>query len=133
MMWLRPGGCSRIIPASMWWRNCFGRRRIMAVRRFVALIAVAHRTRPLNDRTAHWVLMQPIRGAGGESAQNERSLRLPQSDSKSGCRSERRAHGPDHTAHFTAARRWVWMAQAGLGSPPCSLITEHGSMCATIF
>ncbi len=26
---------------------------------------------PLNDRTAHWVLMQPIRGAGGDPAQNE--------------------------------------------------------------
>jgi ankyrin repeat protein len=26
---------------------------------------------PLNDRTAHWVLMQPIRGAGGDLTQNE--------------------------------------------------------------
>ena len=26
---------------------------------------------PLDDRTAHWVLMQPIRGAGSDPAQNE--------------------------------------------------------------
>ena len=37
------------------------------------IVAMALRLipRPLNDRTSHWVLMQPIRGAGGDPARNE--------------------------------------------------------------
>jgi hypothetical protein len=37
----------------------------------IVAIALAHIQWPLNDRTSHWVLMQPIRGAGGDPAQNE--------------------------------------------------------------
>jgi ankyrin repeat protein len=37
------------------------------------IVAMALRLipRPLNDRTSHWVLMQPIRGASGDPARNE--------------------------------------------------------------
>jgi Ankyrin repeats (3 copies) len=37
----------------------------------IVAMALAHIQWPLNDRTSHWVLMQPIRGAGGNPAQNE--------------------------------------------------------------
>jgi ankyrin repeat protein len=37
----------------------------------IVAMALAHIQWPLNDRTSHWVLMQPIRGAGGNLAQNE--------------------------------------------------------------
>ena len=37
----------------------------------IVALALAHIQWPLNDRTSHWVLMQPIRGAGSDPAQNE--------------------------------------------------------------
>jgi len=37
----------------------------------IVAMALAHIQWPLNDRAAHWVLMQPIRGAGGSLARNE--------------------------------------------------------------
>jgi ankyrin repeat protein len=37
----------------------------------IVALALAHTRFPLSDATAHWVLMQPIRGAGGDPAQNE--------------------------------------------------------------
>jgi ankyrin repeat protein len=37
----------------------------------IVALALAQIHRPLNERTAHWVLMQPIRGAGGDPAQNK--------------------------------------------------------------
>jgi ankyrin repeat protein len=37
----------------------------------IVAMALAHIQSPLNERTSHWVLMQPIRGAGGDAAQNE--------------------------------------------------------------
>jgi len=37
----------------------------------IVALALSQIQWPLNDRTSHWVLMQPIRGAGGDPAQNE--------------------------------------------------------------
>jgi ankyrin repeat protein len=37
----------------------------------IVALALAHIQLPLNERTSHWVLMQPIRGAGDDPAQNE--------------------------------------------------------------
>jgi ankyrin repeat protein len=37
----------------------------------IVAMALAHIQWPLNERTSHWVLMQPIRGAGADPAQNE--------------------------------------------------------------
>lgn len=37
----------------------------------IVAMALTHIPWPLNDRTAHWVLMQPVRGAGDDPARNE--------------------------------------------------------------
>ena len=37
----------------------------------IVAMALTHVQWPLNDGTSHWVLMQPIRGAGGDPARNE--------------------------------------------------------------
>ena len=37
----------------------------------IVAMALPHIQWPLDDRTSHWVLMQPIRGAGGDPARNE--------------------------------------------------------------
>jgi hypothetical protein len=77
----------------------------------IVALSLSHTHRPLNDRTAHWVDAANS-WRGGRSGPKQRSLRLPRSDSPSGRRSERRAHGRDRTALYGGAR-WSGWRQPG--------------------
>lgn len=58
---------------------------------------------PLNDRTSHWVLMQPIRGAGNDPAQNEGHFASLDLILRKGIDPNVARMGAT-TLHFTAAR-----------------------------
>jgi ankyrin repeat protein len=58
---------------------------------------------PLNERTSHWVLMQPIRGAGGDPAENEGHFASLDMILRKGIDPNVTRIGAT-TLHFTAAR-----------------------------
>jgi ankyrin repeat protein len=89
----------------------------------IVALALAHIQWPLNDRTAHWVLMQPIRGARGNPAQNEGhfaslDLILRQSINPNVARMGAT------TLHFTAARGGLDGASRARFA---SMLIDHGA------
>jgi ankyrin repeat protein len=89
----------------------------------IVAMALEHIQWPLNDRTAHWVLMQPIRGAGGNPAQNEGhfaslDLILRQSVNPNVARMGAT------TLHFTAARGGLDGASRARFA---SMLIDHGA------
>jgi ankyrin repeat protein len=89
----------------------------------IVAMALEHIQWPLNDRTAHWMLMQPIRGAGGNPAQNEGhfaslDLILRQSINPNVARMGAT------TLHFTAARGGLDGASRARFA---SMLIDHGA------
>ena len=69
----------------------------------IVAMALTHIQWPLNDRTSHWVLMQPIRGAGGDPARNEGHFASLDLILREGVDPNVARMGAT-TLHFTAAR-----------------------------
>ena len=69
----------------------------------IVALALSRVHRPLGDRTAHWVLMQPIRGAGGDPVQNEGQFACLSLILREGVDPNVARMGAT-TLHFTAAR-----------------------------
>ena len=69
----------------------------------IVALALAHIQLPLNDPTSHWVLMQPIRGAGGDPAKNEGHFASLDLILREGVDPNVARMGAT-TLHFTAAR-----------------------------
>jgi ankyrin repeat protein len=69
----------------------------------IVAMALTHIQRPLNDRISHWVLMQPIRGAGGDPARNEGHFASLDLILRKGVDPSVARMGAT-TLHFTAAR-----------------------------
>jgi ankyrin repeat protein len=89
----------------------------------IVALALAHLRGPLDDRAAHWVLMQPIRGAGVDPAKNEGFFT---------CLELLLQHGVDPNAarmgattlHFTAARSGVDGASRARFA---AMLLDHGA------
>jgi hypothetical protein len=69
----------------------------------IVALALARIQWPLNDRTSHWLLMQPIRGAGGDPAENEGHFASLDLILRKGVDPNVARMGAT-TLHFTAAR-----------------------------
>jgi ankyrin repeat protein len=69
----------------------------------IIAMALTHIQRPLNDRTSHWVLMQPVRGAGEDPARNEGHFASLDLILREGVDPNVARMGAT-TLHFTAAR-----------------------------
>lgn len=67
-------------------------------------LALAHLNWPANDPRWHWVLIQPVRGAGGSSSENEGHFRSMESILRHGVDPNVSRFGQT-ALHFTAARR----------------------------
>ena len=69
----------------------------------IVALSLPHMQWPLNERTSHWVLMQPIRGAGSDPAENEGHFACLDLILRKGVDPNVARMGAT-TLHFTAAR-----------------------------
>ena len=89
----------------------------------IVAMALTHIQWPLDERTSHWVLMQPIRGAGGDPAGNEGHFACLDLMLREGVDPNVARMGAT-TLHFTAAR-------AGLDGASrarfAAMLIDHGA------
>ncbi len=89
----------------------------------IVAMALAHTQWPMNDRTAHWLLMQPVRGAGCGPAQNEGHFASLDLILRENINPNVARMGAT-TLHFTAAR-------GGLDGPSrarfAAMLIDHGA------
>ena len=89
----------------------------------IVALALAQVRWPLNDQAAHWVLMQPIRGAGGDPAQNEGNFASLDLILQKGVDPNVARMGAT-TLHFTAARGGLDGASRARFA---SMLIDHGA------